>query len=53
MEANKDSATECFKKAKESLRLGNIDSARKLANRAKKLYSTDECDGKQHHSALE
>ncbi len=48
MEANKDEASDCLKKAKELLAQGKIDKARRLANRSKKMYSTDECDGEQY-----
>ena len=45
MEANKDGAMECLKKAKSSFRQKNFEEARRLANKSKKMYSTAECDG--------
>ena len=44
MEANKDAALACLKKAKVALNAHNLEEARRLANKSKKLYPTQECE---------
>lgn len=45
MEANRDEALQCLKKAREAFKAGNMDKARRFANKSKKMYATEEADG--------
>ena len=45
MEANREDALNCLRKSKEALRNGDVDKARRLASKSRRLYPTSECDG--------
>lgn len=45
MDANKDEALECFAKAKHATRSGNLDKAKRLAEKSIKLFPTKEAEG--------
>ena len=45
MDANKDVALECLAKAKSAMRNGNLEKARKLAEKSIKLFRTKEAEG--------
>ena len=45
MEANKEDALKCLEKAKEAHCVGDVEKARRLASKSKRLFSTQECEG--------
>ena len=45
MDANKDGALECLTKAKHAMHCGNVEKARRMAERSIKLYPTKEAEG--------
>ena len=45
MEANKEDALKCLGKAKEAHCVGDVEKARRLAIKSKRLFATQECEG--------
>lgn len=46
MEANREDALTCLRRAKEALDSGDLEKARKLANKSKSLFPTNDAEGK-------
>ena len=45
MDANKDVALECLDKAKHAMRHGDVEKARRMAEKSNKLFPTKEAEG--------
>ena len=45
MEANKEDALKCLGLAKEAHCAGDVEKARRLASKSKRLFATQECEG--------
>ena len=45
MDANKDVALECLDKAKHAMRRGDVEKARRMAEKSIKLFPTKEAEG--------
>lgn len=45
MDANKDGALECLSKAKQAMRCGDLEKAKRMAEKSIKLFPTKEAEG--------
>lgn len=45
MDANKDGALECLAKAKQAMRSGDLEKARRMTEKSIKLFPTKEAEG--------
>ena len=46
MEANREDALMCLRRAREALHSGDLEKAKKLANKSKNLFPTNDTEGK-------